>query len=159
MKKIYSLIVLLVIAIATVLGQSKSFSISKEDMKDKIMGGWAGQTIGVTFGSPMEFHYNGTIIDAYQPIPWYDGYLKKLMTESPGIYDDLYMDLTFFEVLNKEGLDAPITSHAKAFANAGYMLWHANQAARYDILHGIIPRYLIKNAKSGTSLFIQTSLS
>jgi hypothetical protein len=102
----------------------------------------------------MEFHYNGTIIDAYQPIPWYDGYLKRLMTESPGIYDDLYMDLTFVEVLNKEGLDAPIASHANAFANAGYMLWHANQVARYHILHGTIPRYLIKNAKSGTSLFI-----
>ena len=107
MKKTYSLLFLIVVATASVCGQPKSFSISKEDLKDKIMGGWAGQTIGVTFGSPMEFHYNGTIIDAYQPIPWYDGYLKKLMTESPGIYVTLYMDLTFVEVLSKEGLDAP----------------------------------------------------
>ncbi|MCK4464532.1 MAG: ADP-ribosylglycohydrolase family protein, partial [Bacteroidales bacterium] len=29
--------------------------------------------------------------------------------------------------------------HAKAFANAEYMLWHANQAARYNILNGIDP--------------------
>ena len=139
MKKTYTILFYIAITIASAFGQPKSFSISKNDLKDKIMGGWAGQTIGVTFGSPMEFHYNGTIIDAYQPIPWYDGYLKKLMTENPGIYDDLYMDLTFVEVFNKEGLDAPIASHANAFANAGYMLWHANQAARYNILHGIMP--------------------
>ena len=42
-------------------------------------------------------------------------------------------------LFRSEGLDAPIASHAKAFANAGYMLWHANQAARYNILHDIMP--------------------
>jgi hypothetical protein len=49
------------------------------------------------------------------------------------------MDLTFVEVFEKEGLDAPVASHAKAYANAGYMLWHANQAGRYNILNGIMP--------------------
>lgn len=114
-------------------------TISKEELKDKIKGGWAGQTIGVTFGAPVEFHYNGTMINDYHPLKWYDGLLKKSMLESPGIYDDLYMDLTFVEVFEKEGLDAPASSHAKAFANAGYMLWHANQAARYNILNGMLP--------------------
>ena len=37
------------------------------------------------------------------------------------------------------GLDAPVDSFAVAFANAGYVLWHANQAARYNILNGIMP--------------------
>ncbi len=49
------------------------------------------------------------------------------------------MDLTFVDVFEKEGLDAPAISHAKAFAKAEYMLWHANQAARYNILNGITP--------------------
>jgi hypothetical protein len=40
-------------------------------------------------------------------------------------------------VFEKYGLDAPIDSFANAYANAGYMLWHANQAGRYNILHGI----------------------
>ncbi len=93
-EKTYSLLLLLVVATASVFGQPKSFSISKEDLKDKIIGGWAAQTIGVTFGSPMEFHYNGTYIDYYSPIPSYNEYIKKLMTENPGIYVDLYMDLT-----------------------------------------------------------------
>ena len=113
--------------------------ISKETLKDKIMGGWAGQTIGVTFGGPTEFQFKGTMIQDYQPIVWYDGYLKKTMLENPGLYDDIYMDFTFVDIFEKEGLDAPVTSFAKAFANANYPLWHANQAARYNILNGIMP--------------------
>jgi hypothetical protein len=115
------------------------FSINKDKLKDKIKGGWAGQTIGVTYGAPVEFRFQGTMINDYQKLQWYDGLLKKSMVEGPGIYDDLYMDITFVEVFDKEGLDAPVESHARAIANAGYMLWHANQAARYNILHGIAP--------------------
>ncbi|MFZ1527768.1 MAG: ADP-ribosylglycohydrolase family protein [Ferruginibacter sp.] len=115
------------------------FTISKEKLKDKIKGGWAGQTIGVTYGAPVEFRFQGSMINDYQPLAWYDGLIKKSMLESPGIYDDLYMDITFVEVFAHEGLHAPARSHANAIANAGYMLWHANQAARYNILYGIEP--------------------
>lgn len=119
-----------------VTGQ-KTITISKDRLHDKIKGGWAGQTIGVTFGGPYEFRFNGTMIQEYQPLLWYDGYLKNTMIDVPGLYDDLYMDLTFVDVFEKYGLDAPVDSFANAFANAGYMLWHANQAARYNILNGI----------------------
>lgn len=118
-------------------GSGKSISLSQEDLKDKIKGGWAGQTIGVTFGGPTEFRFNGTFIQDYQPIVWYDGYLKKTMEEHPGLYDDIYMDLTFVEVLERAGMDAPVDSFAQAFAYAKYDLWHANQSARYNILNGI----------------------
>ena len=108
-------------------------------MENKIKGGWAGQTIGVTFGGPYEFRFQGTFIGDYQPLLWYDGYLKETMLNNPGLYDDLYMDLTFVDVFEKYGLDAPVDSFANAFAHAGYSLWHANQSARYNILHGIHP--------------------
>ena len=137
--KYFLFILISILSLNTIQAQSKFFDISQSDLKDKIKGGWAGQTIGVTFGGPMEFRYNGTMINQYQPIPWYDGYVKKVMVENPGLYDDLYMDLTFVEVFEREGLDAPIISHAKAYANAGYPLWHANQAGRYNILHGLKP--------------------
>lgn len=56
----------------------------------------------------------------------------------PGLYDDIYMDLTFVEVFERIGMDAPPTdSFAYAFAHAEYDLWHANQMARYNILNGI----------------------
>ncbi|MGN6299002.1 MAG: ADP-ribosylglycohydrolase family protein [Ginsengibacter sp.] len=112
-------------------------TLTKEQLRDKIMGGWAGQTIGVTFGGPYEFRFNGTFIQDYEPLVWYNGYLKHTMVNNPGLYDDIYMDLTFVDVFNRLGLDAPVDSFANAFANAGYMLWHANQAARYNILSGI----------------------
>ena len=123
----------------SVYPQVKTITLSKNKLKDKIMGGWAGQTIGVTFGGPYEFKFQGTFIGDYQPLLWYDGYLKNTMINNPGLYDDLYMDLTFVDVFEKFGLDAPVDSFANAFAHAGYSLWHANQAARYNILHGIRP--------------------
>src|SRR6195952_1530944 len=115
----------------------KIITIPKEVLKDKIKGGWAGQTIGVTFGGPYEFRFEGTFIGDYQPLIWNDSLVKKNMLENAGLYDDLYMDLTFVDVFEKNGLDAPVDFFANAFAHAGYMLWHANQAGRYNILNGI----------------------
>src|SRR4029078_2679161 len=136
MKKI-SLILFVSLWLLTGAHPSTTFSLNKQQLKDKIKGGWAGQTIGVTFGGPYEFRFQGIFIGDYQSLSWYDGYLKNVMLNNPGLYDDIYMDLTFVDVFEKYGLDAPIDSFANAYANAGYMLWHANQAGRYNILHGI----------------------
>ena len=128
---------MLILAASVGFAQTKNVTLTKDRLQDKIKGGWAGQTIGVTFGGPYEFRFQGTFIGDYQPLLWYDGYLKNTMINNPGLYDDLYMDLTFVDVFEKHGLDAPVDSFANAFANAGYMLWHANQVGRYNILHGI----------------------
>ena len=119
--------------------KSEFVEISKEVLKDKIKGGWAAQTIGVTFGSPVEFKYNGTMIQDYQKIPWSAKSMPDTYENEPGFYDDIYMDLTFVQVLEDEGLDAPAISFAKAFANAEYKLWFANQQARYNVLNGLEP--------------------
>lgn len=127
----------LIIQMTLAFAQQKNFILTKDQLQNKIKGGWAGQTIGVTFGGPYEFRFNGTFIGDYQKLDWHDGYLKSTMINNPGLYDDLYMDLTFVDVFEKYGMDAPVDSFANAFAHAGYMLWHANQAARYNILNGI----------------------
>lgn len=114
-------------------------TLSKSVLMDKIKGAWAGQTIGCTYGGPTEFKFRGTMIQDYNPIRWEDGCIKDYCLNGPGLYDDIYMDLTFVEVFDRLGLDAPVDSFAMAFANAGYVLWHANQAARYNILQGIMP--------------------
>lgn len=113
--------------------------ISKATLKDKIRGGWAGQTIGVTFGGPTEFRFKGTMIQDYQNIVWYDHYIKETFEADPGLYDDVYLDLTFVNILEKVGLNAPADSFAIEFANEDYKLWHANQAARFNILNGMMP--------------------
>ena len=88
--------------VMTTLEDFKVFS--KEELKDKIRGGWAGQTIGVTFGGPTEFRFKGTMIQDYQKIVWHDHYIKETFELDPGLYDDVYLDLTFVNILEKVGL-------------------------------------------------------
>lgn len=115
-------------------------TLTRAELMNKIKGGWAGQTIGVTYGGPTEFRYQDCIIGPEVDIPWGDpDYVRSTMTNMPWLYDDIYMDLTFVEVFDRLGLDAPVDSLAHAFAYAKYDLWHANQAARYNIMHGIMP--------------------
>ena len=108
-------------------------------LQDKIKGGLAGQTISCTYGGPTEFRFNSKMIPDDHEIPWHGGSMKETDENRPGLYDDIYMDLTFVDVFEKEGLDAPVSSFANAFANADYMLWHANQCARYNVLNGVMP--------------------
>jgi hypothetical protein len=53
MKKTFLLILFLT---NTILAQQKTLILSKTQLKDKIKGGWAGQTIGVTFGGPLSLN-------------------------------------------------------------------------------------------------------
>lgn len=133
------LTIFLFIGLSIQLSYGQTFTISKTALKDKIKGAWAAQTIGVTFGGPVEFRYNSTMIPDYRSIPWYDGYLKDTYENQPGLYDDIYMDLTFVQILEDQGLDAPAKAFADAFANADYKLWFANQTARYNVLNGLEP--------------------
>jgi hypothetical protein len=119
--------------------EKSEVAISKSELLNKIKGGWAGQVIGCTYGGPTEFQWNGTVIDDHVSIPWDNTRMLWYYENVPGLYDDIYMDLTFVDVFEKHGLDAPDSLHALAFAHAEYPLWHANQAARYNILNGIMP--------------------
>ena len=67
MKKIATVIITMLF-VTTSFCQPKTIVLSKEKLKDKIKGGWAGQTIGVTFGGPYEFQFNGTFIGDYQAL-------------------------------------------------------------------------------------------
>ena len=142
MKELRIFGICICVLLGTVMGNAasklpSSVTMSKVQLENKIKGGWAGQTIGVSFGSYTEFRYQGTFIQDYQTIPWGEGYVQRLMDSWPDLYDDIYMDLTFVDVLEKKGLDASVKDFAVAFATADYNLWHANQAARYNIAHGV----------------------
>jgi len=115
------------------------FEISREALRDKIRGGWAGQVIGCTYGGPTEFQYKGTFIPDEQPLAWTDAAIPDAFKKAPGLFDDVYMELTFLAVLGKRGLNASAAELGRAFAEAPFPLWHANQAARWNILNGFLP--------------------
>src|SRR6187551_1852835 len=112
MKRFLAIAMVLSTALFTLAQEKKvktpdlnaTLTLTKEVLKDKIKGGWAGQTVGVTFGGPTEFRFCGTMIQEYVPILWYDGYLKHTMENNPGLYDDIYMDLTFVDIFEQKGL-------------------------------------------------------
>ncbi len=112
----------------------KEVKISKTELLNKIRGGWAGQVIGVCYGLPTEFKFKQEMIPNSVQMDLTGEQLKKRFNN-----DDIYMDAKFIEVIGRLGFDAPADSFAIAFANAGFRLWHANQAARHNINNGIMP--------------------
>jgi hypothetical protein len=111
--------------------------LKKSILRDKIKGAWAAQTIGVTFGGPIEFQYNSTMVQDNQVIEWTDSTLTSAFAHKPGLYDDIYMDLTFMQVIEDHGIDATSAQYANAIGKSEYKLWFANQMARYNIQNGL----------------------
>lgn len=135
-----SIVMLLLMLSATLYAQSNTtVTLQKSVLLDKIKGGWAGQTIGCGYGGPTEFCYRGIMIPDDVEIVYPEHHLKGFYDNLPSLFDDVYMDLTFVEVLTQEGIDAPAESFATAFAYAPYPLWHANQQGRYNVMHGLMP--------------------
>jgi len=133
-------IILPLIAILALASCTRTVRLDQDVLMDKIKGGWAGQAIGCTYGGPTEFWYQGRTIPDSVDITWNDGAMKWYFDNLPGLYDDIYMDLTFVAVFDRLGLDAPVDSMARAYADAQYPLWHANQQGRYNVHHGISPK-------------------
>ncbi len=103
-----------------------------ETLRDKIAGGWAGQMIGVSYGAPTEFRYKERIIPDEELPRW-----KPAMVSNSIDQDDLYVDMTFAQVLDDKGLDATTEDFGAMFREAKYRLWHANLAARRALKRGV----------------------
>jgi len=134
LRRSFQAVLLLVLFACCAPSRPGIVKISAEAMKDKIKGGWVGQTVGVTYGLPTEFRWQGTMIQDYYTIPVDENDMLRHFNN-----DDLYMDLSFLSVLDSLGLDASSEALALKFATAGFRLWHANQAGRWNILNGIMP--------------------
>jgi hypothetical protein len=108
--------------------------LSRATMEDKIRGGWAGQMIGVSYGAPTEFRSNGKIVEGNlnKYLDWSPERLKNSIDQ-----DDLYVEMTFAEVMDKVGLDATTEQYGEMFKNSLYELWHANAGARRNLNRGI----------------------
>lgn len=109
--------------------------LSKDKIADKIKGGWAGKIIGCTYGGPTEFKYDGRTIPDSVKIEWNEN--KPIVErEFGGLYDDVYLDVTFVDVLEKKGFGAKRSEFLRAVGESSYPLWCANRAARFAWLDG-----------------------
>ncbi|HLO60897.1 MAG TPA: ADP-ribosylglycohydrolase family protein [Bacteroidales bacterium] len=112
--------------------QENYLTITPEELKDKIAGGWAGKMIGVTYGAPTEFGAQGKTFE--DSIKWTPADIKGSIWQ-----DDLYVQLTFLMAMDEYGIDAPAKKFQELFARAGYPLWHANVQARKNYYDSIFP--------------------
>ena len=116
--------------------------ITLDALKDKVRGGWAGQMIGVSYGFPTEFSYREKIIPEDELPEWRPEMVREALQQ-----DDLYVELTFAQVLDEVGLGASSEDFGALFRDAKYPLWHANLSARRSLRRGVpaklsgTPRY------------------
>ncbi len=130
----YLLTILLLLGLTSCTGEDQSSmrSLTSEQLRDKIAGGWAGKMFGVSYGAPTEFRATGETYD--KALTWSPERVENAIHQ-----DDLYVQLSFMMAMDKYGIDAPAEKLAESFATAGYQLWHANVMARKNFFDGIMP--------------------
>lgn len=106
--------------------------LTLDELRDRVEGGWAGQMIGVSYGAPTEFKYQGRIMAEDELPEWSDERLRNSIHQ-----DDLYVEMTFAKVLDEVGLDATTADFGAMFRDSRYALWHANLAARRALRRGV----------------------
>lgn len=136
MKAYLIILILILLAFTTFIQIANSAEIkelSREKYIDKCKGAWLGQMIGVTFGDKYEFRYNGVpILEPFDE--WTSEALERAFSQ-----DDLYVEMTFLEAIEKHGVNISFEQAGKAFAESKYPLWHANNAGRENVRKGIMP--------------------
>ena len=107
--------------------------IKVSEFRDKMMGGWIGQMVGVGWGAPTEFQWKDEMIPD-EDVPEWKPELVNVWGQ-----DDLYVEMTFLRSLEEYGLDVSIRQAGLDFANSKYLLWHANNGGRSNLRNGIAP--------------------
>ncbi len=105
-----------------------------ETYRQKMIAGWIGQMVGVSFGAPTEFRYLAEMIPEREVPSLYAGIVNEAFNQ-----DDLYVEMTFLRSLETYGLDVTQAQAGIDFANSEYELWFANLAARDNLRAGIAP--------------------
>jgi hypothetical protein len=129
-KTVVGLGILALAGRAAVAAEAPARRMSRAVLEDKVRGGWAGQMIGVAFGAPTEFKSNGKINES--PLEWTPGMIENTIHQ-----DDLYVEMTFAEVMDRVGLEATTEQYGEMFRDSKYSLWHANAGARRNLSRGI----------------------
>lgn len=111
---------------------AQTVSISEEELYDKLVGGWIGQMVGVTWAASTEFRWCGAIIPEASFPKW-----QTTMINDAFYQDDLYVEVPFLDAMNTHGALCDPKYMAEAFRDSQFPLWHANVQARNNLLGGI----------------------
>jgi hypothetical protein len=123
----------LLCSIAPSQARAENRTLPLETFRDRLRGGWAGQMIGVSYGSVYEFQSNGKPITT--PLrEWKPDFIANSINQ-----DDIYVEMTFLKTLTVHGLAATREQAGADFRDSKYRLWHANMAARENLKQGIMP--------------------
>ena len=107
------------------------------DYRDRMEAAWLGQIAGVSWGFPTEFKFCGQIVPED-----FKGLAKRWepkMINGGFDQDDVYVEITFLQMLDRFGYDVPIRRLGIEFANSSFRLWHANYFGRNNLRLGIAP--------------------
>jgi len=133
MKRQFIILFLVAFAIAlTSCSRRDMRTLSIDQLRDKIAGGWAGKMVGVAYGAPTEFRAQGETYE--KELKWEPAFVTGSLRQ-----DDVYVQLSFMMAMDEYGIDAPAEKSAESFATASYRLWHANVQARKNFFDGIMP--------------------
>ena len=133
MTRSRAIVVVLAAAVLSAWADEGQFRrLSLADYRDKMAGAWLGQSAGVAYGWPTEFKHCGKIIPEESLPVWKPELINETFSQ-----DDLYVEMTFLETLEKYGVDVDVRQAGIEFANSRYRLWCANNNARNNIRRGI----------------------
>ena len=111
--------------------------ISVAEYCDRMEAAWLGQIAGVSWGVPTEFKFSGQIVPSD-----YEGLARRWepqMINGGFDQDDVYVEITFLQTLDRLGYDTPSRRLGIEFANSAFRLWHANYFGRNNLRLGIAP--------------------
>ena len=106
--------------------------LAMSDFRDRMAGAWIGQSAGVAFGAPTEFKCAGKLVPESGMPKWCPGFINNTF-----IQDDLYVEMTFIDTLDRRGIDVGSREAGLDFANSAYPLWCANFHGRNNIRNGV----------------------
>lgn len=111
---------------------AEAVNLSEEELRDKIVGGWVGQMVGVTQGASTEFCYAGSLIPERNVPKWNPEMINDAFNQ-----DDLYVEIPFLDAMKSKGADCDPKYIATKFKNSQFALWHANYMGRENLKDGI----------------------
>lgn len=120
----------MVVAVGSNAAAQEFREITLDELENRVRGGLAGQVVGVTYGAPTEFRWLGKMVEG--EISWKPSMVRAALNQ-----DDLYVEMTFVEVMDRVGLDATTEQYGDAFRDSKYNLWHANAGARRHLNNGV----------------------